>query len=307
MELILATQGGTEERVLDCEYDIEIGGANTFELSIPYSDWKNDITFKKRIYIPGTEYGGIIQDIEGDTAKETVFVRGYTWRGYLYKMVYTGTLHGELNAVIASLLGQYEGVFIASRANTKKSASMTFDHVTVGEALSAFVMSVGYRLQLTYVQTQIGGYVLIEAVPAVNYSNEVTQDSLLDFTTRDNRMGINHMVCVNGNQTVHLYADAKGNVSTRQSIYGIDEITEYFISESNSFVDEGRKRLIERGNKKTMTVGFDNANEMDLSVGDFVTGLDYITGISVTKPITIKILKLSEGNTTIEYDVEDES
>ena len=57
MELILARSDGTEERVLNHDVSIDVGFTNDFELTMPYEEWDGEVTFRKMIYIPGTEYG----------------------------------------------------------------------------------------------------------------------------------------------------------------------------------------------------------------------------------------------------------
>ena len=41
--------------------------------------------------------------------------------------------------------------------------------------------------------------------------------------------------------------------------------------------------------------------DVDLNIGDIVSGRDYVTGILVQKPVARKILKLKKGKISIEY------
>ena len=111
MDLILATADGQEERVLDENLDLDVGVSNDFVLYASYGTWKGDLQIGKRIYIPGTEYGGIIKGIKSATNTGSISVSGLCWRGYLAKRIiqppagqdyYIGT--GDLNAVIEQLV-----------------------------------------------------------------------------------------------------------------------------------------------------------------------------------------------------------
>ena len=80
MDLILATSDGREERILTEDIDIDIGNTNDFVLYASYGTWQGDIQKDKLIYIPGTEYGGIIKCIKSATNTGKIDVKGFTWR-----------------------------------------------------------------------------------------------------------------------------------------------------------------------------------------------------------------------------------
>ena len=88
MELTIATASGKElgfwhgERKLD----IDVGDTNDFEVIVPLGEWdKNRLWFGTQIYIPGTEFGGIIGDIQTRVKEREVILTGDTWRGLLAK------------------------------------------------------------------------------------------------------------------------------------------------------------------------------------------------------------------------------
>ena len=43
---------------------------------------------------------------------------------------------------------------------------------------------------------------------------------------------------------------------------------------------------------------------IELSIGDSITGRDYITGTVVTKPITDKTVKVADDKITVTYKIE---
>lgn len=334
MELILATSDGREERSVFDNIDFEIGGessemgqgANTFELTLSYPDWDGSYKIGKRIYEPNTEHGGIIKDIEGATNTDMIYVRGYTWRGYLAHRIIEPpagsdykTVSGELNSVISSLVGNMFGsLFQVSTTSTGKSVSnYRFDRYTTLEAgINKMLASKGYKLSIRYIQTDLSGYVLLEAVPANDYGSdiEISQDSLLNFANRDYRMGTNHLICLGIGElaqrtVIHLYADARGNISQTQSITGLEEVVEVFDNpgaDSDVLLQTGTERLQSLLNQKTFTAAVKGIDNINLTLGDTITGRDYITGNVVTKPIVQKIVKRENVLLTVDYKIEGE-
>lgn len=321
MDLILATSDGQEERVLNEDIDIDIGSTNDFVISTSYGTWTGDLAIGKRVYFPGTEYGGIIKQIKSATNTGNIQVKGYTWRGYLANRIISPpsgsdyyTASGELNSIISDLV-QIPG-FVVSSANTGVSVNYQFKrYVSVADGLQAMLQSVGYRLGIEYIQTQNGGYVSVQAVKAGAYGDSVeySQDALIDFASTDNQMGVNHLICLGKGElsnriVVHLYADADGNISQSQSITGINEIVQVYESsgsEQETLIENGTKRLKDLLSSKSFTAAVKDTDQ-EFFLGDTVSGVDYITGNSVTKPITDKIIKRKLGNISIDYKIEGE-
>lgn len=321
MDLILATADGQEERVLEEDLDLDIGKTNDFVLSASYGTWLGDIQTDKRIYIPGTEYGGIIKYIRSATNTGRIEVKGFTWRGYLDKRIIVPPAgadyymaSGELNSVIRALV-DIPG-FVVPQINTGVTVNYRFGrYVTVAQGLQAMLQTVGYRLDIKYIQTQTGGYVQVQAALAGNYGDaiEYSQDSMIDFASTDNQMGVNHLICLGKGElkdrlVVHLYTDKDGNISTTKTITGIDEVVATFENsgaEEDTLTDTGKKRLKELRSGKSFTASIKDV-EQELFLGDTVSGVDYITGNSVTKPIADKIVKRTSGVISIDYKIEGE-
>ena len=318
MDLILANTDGREECVLPYDMDLDLGGTNDFQLTASYASWDNRIEIGKKIYIPDTEYGGIIKNISSATNTGNIFLKGYTWRGYLAKRIISPPsgqdyyiANGELNAIIGNLVN-IPG-FVVSTESTGVSVNYQFNrYVTVLEGLEAMLETVGYRLDIRYVQTASDGYVWIEAVKAGQYGDSVdySQDSMIDFSSTDDQMGVNHLICLGKgelkNRTVlHLYANRNGDISQTQSIYGIDEIVATYENsgaEAETLKETGIEKLKELISKKSFDASIKKV-DMELFIGDTVTGQDYITGNKVTTPITQKLVKRSNGVISYEYKI----
>lgn len=319
MDMILSAADGQEIKVIDYDFDLDLGGTNDFQINTSYASWDDRIKIGCLFYIPGTEYGGIIKSISSTTETGSIALNGYTWRGYLEKRIirpasgydyYIAT--GELNSVLSALIN-IPG-FVVSSANTGVSVNFQMErYCTVLDGIEKMLASVGYRLDISYVQTISGGYVFVQAVKAGLFGDtvEYSQDSMINFTSNDNQMGVNHLICLGKGElknriVVDLFADRDGNISQTQTITGIDEIVEIFESngaEEHTLIESGTSRLQERLSKKTFAVAI-NEVETELFIGDIVTGQDYITGNKVTKPIVEKIVKRSDGNISIDYKIE---
>lgn len=322
MDLILATSSGEEECVLEYDFDIDLGSTYDFEISLTYGTWDSRLKIGKRVYIPGTEYGGIIKDILSATNTGEIKLRGYTWRGYLWKRIIIPeagqnykVVSGDLNAILRSIVS-IPGFQVSGEAAGASVSSYQFNrYIDMATGLERMCESVGYRLDLKYVQTETSGYVLVQAVKANNYGDNVeySQDSLIDFSSEDNQMGVNHLICLGKGElkdriVVHLYADAKGNISQTQTITGINEIVETYDNpgaEQQTLIEGGRTRLKDLLSKKTFIPDMKDVNA-EFYMGDIISGRDYITGNSMTKPITNKIVSRETGVMAYMYKIEGE-
>lgn len=319
MDLILSTASGVEECVLDYDFDMDIGETNDFQINLNYGTWDERIQIGKKIYIPGTEYGGIIKYIQSATNTGDITLKGFTWRGYLAHRIISPPagsdyriVSGELNSVISSLVS-IPGFRVETKS-TGRTVNYQFKrYVDTAAGLEAMCESVGYRLDLKYVQTDTSGYVLVQALPVGNYGGtiEYSQDALIDFDSVNDQMGVNHLVCLGKGElkdriVAHLYADRSGNISQTQTITGIDEVVQVYDNsgaELETLIESGTTKLKELVSKQSFTPSI-NDSETELYLGDIVSGVDYITGNAVTKPITDKIINRTMGELSINYQIE---
>lgn len=308
------------------EVDLDTGDTNDFEVTVAASEWNpGTLGYGCRLYIPNTEYGGIIQDIESVTATGNVILRGDTWRGMLaYRIIEPPSgqdhlvLSGELNTVIRELIGdRFGGLFYVPEINTGITVSnwQVDRYVTLYDALMKLVGAYGYRLNISYIQPEglEYGYVSIQAVPIEDYSEqqEYSMEGNIHVDIRDCRNGVNHLVCAGEGENqqravVHLYVQEDGSIGETQYYSGLDEKADVYIftsADKDQLKEDGTKRLKDLMNYKKceMTV-----EDIDLELGDIVSGYDEITDTQVKKPIVRKILKVQDGNITIDYKVEGE-
>ena len=329
MTIQLADPSGAEIRELTDDFDVELSASKMdFELTVPYAAWDGTIDFDCRIYVPDTEYGGIVKEIESDTNNQLIYVRGYTWRGQLCKKVISPpsgadykTISGELNSCIAAIIGgEFGALFQVSGENTGASVSnyQFARYCRLHDGLMDMLAAQGHRLEIAYRQTQAGGYVQVGAVPIVDYSEEIelSSDGRMNFKSNENRRGVNHLICLGKGElrdrvVVHLYAQADGSVGSTQYYTGIEEFCETYDSnnsDADQLTESGTKKLKEIMNSQSFTAAAgDDLEDTGIMLGDIISGRDYITGRQISKPIAKKILRIKEGRATVEYELEGEA
>ena len=57
---------------------------NDFEIELKRWNWDGTIQYGSRVFVEGTEFGGIVKEISTDTSAQTITAKGYTWRGVQY-------------------------------------------------------------------------------------------------------------------------------------------------------------------------------------------------------------------------------
>ena len=321
-EVIIADASGVELRsILFREYDFEIGDKeNSFLITCNRAEWEN-VPDNARIYIPGTEYGGIYKRLESDTRYNAVAVGGYTWRGMLQNKVICppsgedyATDSGELNQILARRVSTaFPGLFVGSEESTGVTVSYQYGrYVTLYEGLKEMLRSAGYKMRIQYDQEQCR--VVVDAVPIVDYSAQIeySSDMNANYSMVINKMGVNHLICLGSGElkdrtVIHLYADVNGVISQTQTQFGADEVTDvydYAGAEADNLIESGTDQMKANASKNEFAIDLESAQ--DVAVGDIVGCRDYITGNTMTAPITTKVVKWKSGFETVEYQLSDE-
>lgn len=325
MDLILANSNFEDIAfIIDFAADIEIGNSdNSFDITIPASDYNNNFKPGNVLYIPNSEFGGIIGEIKTESSSQIIHLIGYTWRGMLkYKLIAPDTnssdksVSGEVADVLTQIIGNKFGSRII--VNNEPTGVNLSDYKIIGystilEAINLMLSSVGMKLKISYKQEAgADSYVELAAVPISDYSQEIelSSDYQLNFSFDSVVNGVNHLVVVNPETSnkLDLYADSNGKIVETPFYSGIDEIEEKFESsesDEEAFRQAGIDRLKEVMNKKNFSMNVETLN-LDIDIGDIIGGRDYITGFEIAKPIISKVLKIENGNTTLEYEIEGE-
>ena len=320
--IIVTDANGAELRaVLFREYDFEIGDdENSFLITCNRAEWES-MEEGARLYIPGTEYGGLFQRLETDTQRKTIAVGGFTWRGMLQNKIIQppsgqdyATDSGELNAIIkARVEAAFPGLFTGSSESTGVTTTFQYNrYVTLYDGLKAMLKKKGYKMAISYSQTL--KKVVVEAVPIVDYSNRIEYSSDMNanyFMTKE-AMGVNHLICLGQGElknrtVVHLYVDGSGNISQTQTFTGVSEITavyDYAGATREDLIQSGTEQLAQMRNDNEFKIELESA--IDVAIGDIVGGRDYVSGMTMTAPITGKVIKWRDGFERVEYVLSDD-
>lgn len=325
-QLILATDYLRDiAPVMDADVDFSVGEDNDYEIKTRRDSWREEYTFGNVLYIPGTEYGGIIGEINTDTSLDTISILGRTWRGKLDKKIIVppagqdyATASGELNQILRDLIaGQFGDYFVVSQNDTGINiAGYQFErYCTLLAGITKMLKSVEHKLHIEYVQQERGqpGYVELSAVPIIDYADkiELSQDSQLNFNFKNNRNGVNHLICLGkgelqDRQVIDLYVQKDGSIGTTQYYTGIQEVAEVYedtSSESAELQEKGTEKLQELMNSTTFSMDVETLG-IDVEIGDIIGGRDYLTGLYAKKPIKGKIYKVTGGKESLEYEIE---
>lgn len=320
MDLIYADKNKTDIGVLlDFSFDLAFGsGENDFELSV--STEQNVCAEDYFIYIEGTEYGGIIDSIYVDSAAKQMKYKGRTWHGILNSKVIQPdsgqayyTVSGDANSILATLISRLSlGTLFRAKNETSgiTISNYKFKRYTLAyDGILAMLGSIDAKLVIEYT---VDGWVEISAVAAHNYADDEIDSDHISFKINKMYNGVNHLVCLGQGElaertVIHLYCDASGNISTTQTIFGLDEYMDVYdypnVESAEELETEGKKRLRELNSTDTIDVDLDDTYLFD--IGDILCAVDIITGISVTRKVTKKIVKIDKNIVNVNYKVGD--
>ncbi len=308
---------GNVRELQDFELDLAFGSdENSFELTCAADLAPREGQFA---FIDGGEYGGVVDEASYDAGREaagTVTCKGRTWHGILAgkRLVPDSgsgylSVSGKAGAVLASLIGRMGLAGLFSAAADDSAVSYTFDRFCDAySGLKALAKANGRKVAMR----RNGGKVELSLPPVADYANKVDSD-LLDFRLTSVHRCVNHLVCAGTGElenraVVHFYADAAGNVSHKQTLFGVDEIAalyDYSNADTEKLEEEGRKKLAEY--QTTGSVEVDAHEDIDVDVGDVISARDNAHGRTVAATVAKKVVKVSSGVATYSYEVGSET
>ena len=308
---------GDVRELSDFELDLAFGideNALSLECDAAYAPEEGQFVF-----IDGTEYGGVVDQASYEAGREatgSILCKGRTWHGILAGkrlLPDSGSgylsVSGKAGEVLASLIERMglSGLFSAAADDT--AVKFTFDRFMDGySGLKAMAKASGRKVAMR----RKGGKVEISLPPIVDYANKVDSD-LLDFTLTSVHRCVNHLVCAGTGElenraVIHFYADAAGNVSHAQSLFGVDEIAalyDYINADEAQLEEEGKKKLQEYQTQGSVEV--EAHDDIDVDVGDVISARDNAHGRTVSAAVVKKIVQVSRGVATYSYEVGSET
>ncbi|TCF15732.1 Gp37-like protein [Bifidobacterium longum] len=275
------------------------------------------------VYFDGGECGGVVDSLK-DSLKDgrsTLTYGGRTWHGMLANKILEPdkgkdylTVSGTASTVIGSLISRvgldsvFDAVVPPDGSDDPTIKQYQFDRYTdCYTGLRKMCEANGLKLRLAYAS----GRVNIWAEPVAHYGDSIDSD-LIDFDATRTWRKPNHLIGLGkgdlaARTVVHWYADAKGNVSQSQSLKGVDEITQvydYSNAETAELNQKTREKLQELQSEGDVKVTVRDDANVVFDVGDTVTARDNLTGITVNASITKKIVKVSGGVLSVDYEAD---
>ena len=324
MELIHADSALTQLREL-IQYSLDAIASlgteyvdNDFELTISEADWLSEPVFNKHfVFETGTEWGG---RVEGITHVGTdIKLSGPTWRGMLSRKIvkppggsaYKTITSMDANAAIGELLGtSLGGLFVASAENSGIIVSGSYRYDNLLTAIYDLLDAVGARLMIVF-----DGVVVTlsaELISDLSSTTEMSQDYSAPVRSSEKYgESFNHVIALGSGtltaRTVVEYYrdDTTGAVSTTPLPDDVDD-RQYVLdypnaADSTALALAAQESLAERAPVTKIEIDLSDAQNLEL--GDIVGGRDQITGLSISKPITQKILTVNGNGQKIEYKV----
>lgn len=294
----------------------DIGVLDFESLDIAFGDDENDFSLQVDIegtklqegclvYAEGTEYGGIIDEISVDTDRGIVTYGGRTWHGILeHKIIAPSagqdyyTVSGDANIVLKQILARIGLEELFSVPSTASGIYINYQFPRYIEAYTGIrKMLVAHGAKL---KVKKSSKVTIQAVGLHDYSRAGEfDDDLVDFSSRDNLRPVNHLICLGIGElrnrvVIHLYADANGNVSTTQTLFGTQEKVEkydYSNAEYAELLESGTERLKQLQDDSDIEIIIE---EGDYDIDDIIAVRNNYAGTVVKAHIIKKILRYEE-------------
>ena len=324
-----ADAAGEEIRFLDhiIEADIQIDirreaelDDNTFYIQLPAEEWQQEPILKgHRVYIEGTEWGGVVERIEHDTAENVVSLYGATWRGMLFRKVIEPPdgfayldVTDEANAVIDLLMAGFDGYFEIDDADTGINITGSWRYRRLHEALEQALEIAGLSLEVGYQ----GGKPTVGARAVTDHSEtvELSQDYGIDMLSFDGRFdGYNHVIALGAGvlldrDILHIYRDDDGTMTLTPPAWAgtvKDQAITYDYGNAET-LDELAKGAVKRLEEQAPLAGvvFDFSRaQIDIPLGDIVGARDRLSGMAVKARVTSKILTIRGPEIRIDTEV----
>lgn len=302
----------------DYKLDLAYGeDENDFELQIPSSEHCCGKGYF--LYMDGTEYGGIVDEIASDTDAAEVTYTGRTWHGLLNSKIIEPdagqaylVLSGEANTVLGSLITRL-GLGDLFAASDEDSGLIISNYkmnryIPAYEGIRKMLKAENGKLRFMFK----GGKVILSAHPRGDYTHDGNLDSdLVDLKVKRHYNAVNHLICLGrgelaDREVIHLYVDADGNISKTQTFFGIDEREDVYENTSTESLEDLESGGIDRIKELALADEVDAAFDEDgdqYEIQDLVGATDNIIGLTVTAEITKKIVTIEGGQITISYKV----
>lgn len=310
MDIILANKTLAEQGVIYTDYSLDFDTTNTMDYKLTATRAIYDkISTATYLYIPGTEYGGIIDSIAHNTSDDSVVVSGRSFRGLLNSKIITPDSGQDYKIVNGNLAEILDGILADTNLDYLYMIDPNLTWITLNSYQIARYCSVLYLLNTLEGKTGLNLYLAWSAkyhkvIITYRQPTDWTSKSLYvqaDITTTKTSHKVNHLICLGSGELkdrmrVDLYADTQGRISTSQSIIGADEYTQVYDYPNTKDVDD----LKTSGTAKLKELIADTPLEVEVkdgayAVGDIVGGYDDLMQIKTRATISNVVVNVENG------------
>ena len=188
---------------------VDGGAIQTFEMDLAFgADEQNfEIAFPaptlsggELLYIDGTEYGGIVDEITHSTETDDVIYVGRTWHGMLAGKIVKPpanadyyTLSGDANTCIASLLSKVGLTDVLTARSTSAGISVNYQFERFCNAYDGLLKMLSSANAVLRIERH-NGITELWAEPRITITDEADSD-IMDFALTDSIRVPNHLVC----------------------------------------------------------------------------------------------------------------
>lgn len=317
MDLIYTNAALVDQGVLSAySFDLSYGAKeNDFEISLGAGE--PVLEFGAMIYMEGTEYGGTIDAMNTSTESETITYKGRTWHGMLNSKVVqpdTGAdyliVSGDANEIIAMLIERLGlgSLFAAEEEPSGVNISKYQFHryCLAYDGLRDMLADNGAKLKIVWENR----YVKLYAEPISDFTDDPVDGDTATLTVEQYGQKVNHLVCLgSGNlaqrEVLHLYADQFGQIIDTPYYTGLDEVMDVYdygnAESSEELRKEGITHIKELRQADNAQISVLETDGLAYDIGDIVGAKDTRTGVSVAAAVAQKIVRISNGAVSTEY------
>ena len=310
MDIILANKSLAEQCVIYKDYSLDFDTTNTMDYKLTATRAIYDkLSTATYLYIPGTEYGGIIDSITHNTSDDSIIASGRSFRGLLNSKIITPDNGQDYKVVNGNLAEILDSILAENNLDYLYMIDPDLTWITLSNYPIARYCSVLYLLNALESKTGLSLYLAWSAKyhkVIITYRQPIdwTSKSLYvqaDITTIKTSHKVNHLICLGSGELkdrmrVDLYADTQGRISTVQSIVGADEYTQVYDYSNAKDVDD----LTVSGTEKLKELIADTPLEVEVrdgeyAVGDIIGGYDDLMQIKTKATITNVVVNVENG------------
>ena len=310
MDIILANKALAEQGVIYKDYSLDFDTTDTMDYKLTATRAIYDkLSTATYLYMPGTEYGGIIDSITHNTSDDSIIASGRSFRGLLNSKIIAPDSGQDYKVVNGNLAEILDGILAENNLDYLYMIDPALTWITLNNYQIARYCSVLYLLNALESKTGLRLYLAWSAKyhkVVITYRQPIdwTSKSLYvqaDITTTKTSHKVNHLICLGSGELkdrmrVDLYTDTQGRISTIQSIVGADEYTQVYDYSNAKDVDD----LTASGTEKLKELIADTPLEVEVrdgayAVGDIIGGYDDLMQIKTKATITNVVVNVENG------------